>query len=265
MNSNNIMFGKIYKIRSDKNSLPIAIDKYENVIQITDKYKLNRPYVVFYSNDKVYFLPVKTIRNSNKKSTNVDKKNVIIPNINIYGNGVPIGNAINCSTINVMDRELFESLFEKDNKWNNVDLDNEIYYEVMTKLFALVHSNNVQFSQVMGFTETKTKFIKDKKINQQIKDDAFNFINTYTKLLYTPIYFIDKELSKLSDTYLGLRKHFIFLSGLEEDEVNNAMKKPSKTKRQREAKKQASLLDNHQKQKAKDEINTLEDDEGLIL
>ncbi|CAL59035.1 hypothetical protein MBOVJF4428_00293 [Mycoplasmopsis agalactiae] len=252
MNSNIIMFGKIYKVRNNKNNLPIAINKNENTIGTIKNYKLNRPYVVFYSNDKVYFLPVKTIRNSNKKSTNVDKKNIIIPNINIYGNEAPIGNAINCSVINVMDRELFESLFEKDSKWNNVDLDNEIYYEVMTKLLALVHSNNVKFSQVIGFTKTKTEFIKDKKMNQQIKDDALNFINTYTKLLYTPIYFIDKELSKLPDIYLELRKHFIFLSGLEEDEVNNAIKKPSKTKRQRESKKQAALLDNHQKQEAKD-------------
>lgn len=42
-----------------------------------------------------------------------------------------------------MDRELFESFFEKDNKWNNVDLDNEIYYEVMIKLFVFVYFNNV--------------------------------------------------------------------------------------------------------------------------
>lgn len=145
MNSNYIMFGKIYKVWNNKNNLFIVINKNENIIGIIKIYKFNCFYVVFYFNDKVYFLLVKIIWNSNKKLINVDKKNVIIFNINIYGNEVFMGNVINCLVINVMDKELFESFFEKDSKWNNVDLDNEIYYEVMIKLFVFVYFNNVKF------------------------------------------------------------------------------------------------------------------------
>ncbi|CAL59036.1 hypothetical protein V3320_01845 [Mycoplasmopsis agalactiae] len=59
-----------------------------------------------------------------------------------------------------MDRELFESLFEIDNKWNDVELDAKIYKGVMSKLYYTLNSNKVQFYQVKGFGKYKTEFIK---------------------------------------------------------------------------------------------------------
>ncbi|WP_040544064.1 Mbov_0400 family ICE element protein, partial [Metamycoplasma auris] len=91
---NKIVFGKLFKVRSSKNNLPIS-KNYNNNFITTKLGKLNRPYVVFYSNDYVYYLSVKSITKKNQYKTTNDDRNVIIPNINIYGNEAPIGNAIN--------------------------------------------------------------------------------------------------------------------------------------------------------------------------
>ncbi|UOE63497.1 hypothetical protein MbovWib_00415 [Mycoplasmopsis bovis] len=246
---NEIMFGKLFKVRSNKNDLPIAINSGDKIVDTFKKGKLHRPYVVFYSNDYVYYLSVKSITEKNEFNTIKDDRNVIIPNINIYGNEAPIGNAINCSVINVMDRELFESLFEKDSKWNDVELDAKIYKDVMSKLHYTLHSNNVQFSQVIGFTETKTKFIKQKNINSEIKTAAISFIKTYYELLKIPLREINEALSKLPNEYSILKKHFVNLAKHKEKE-NIA---------------HTNQINSTEHNENEEEINTLEDDEGLIL
>ncbi|WP_420329210.1 Mbov_0400 family ICE element protein, partial [Mycoplasmopsis agalactiae] len=89
------MFGKLFKVRSNKNDLPIAINSDAKIIDTFKKGKIHRPYVVFYSNDYVYYLSVKSITKKNQYKTTNDDRNVIVPNRNIYGKEVEIGNAIN--------------------------------------------------------------------------------------------------------------------------------------------------------------------------
>ena len=71
------MIGKIFKVRTKNNSLPIAKNKYHKIISISDQ-KLNRPYVVLFSNEKVYFLSIKTVKKENIKSTYIYKKSIIV-------------------------------------------------------------------------------------------------------------------------------------------------------------------------------------------
>lgn len=71
------MIGKIFKVRTKNNSLPIAKNKYHKIISISDQ-KLNRPYVVLFSNEKVYFLSIKTVKKENIKSTYINKKSIIV-------------------------------------------------------------------------------------------------------------------------------------------------------------------------------------------
>lgn len=71
------MIGKIFKTRTKKYPLPIAKDKQNKIISITNQ-KLNRPYVVLFSNEKVYFLSVKTAKKENIKSTYIYKKSIIV-------------------------------------------------------------------------------------------------------------------------------------------------------------------------------------------
>lgn len=147
------MIGKIFKVRTKNNSLPIAKNKYHKIISISDQ-KLNRPYVVLFSNKKVYFLSIKTVKKENIKSTYIDKENVLIPT-GIYDDN-HFG-AINTSTINVMDRKMFESLYEIDNKWNDYQLSIETYNRVMERLY--INRDNLIYQEVDHFDLDNLKTI----------------------------------------------------------------------------------------------------------
>ena len=88
--------------------------------------------VILFSNEKVYFLSVKTVKKNNINSTFKDKENVLVPN-GIYDDNH--FSAIDTSTINVMDKKLFESLYEIDNVWNDYQLSVETYNRVMERLY----------------------------------------------------------------------------------------------------------------------------------
>lgn len=147
------MIGKIFKVRTKNNSLPIAKNKYHKIISISDQ-KLNRPYVVLFSNEKVYFLSIKTVKKENIKSTYIDKENVLIAT-GIYDDN-HFG-AINTSTINVMDRKMFESLYEIDNKWNDYQLSIETYNRVMERLY--INRDNLIYQEVDHFDLDNLKTI----------------------------------------------------------------------------------------------------------
>lgn len=147
------MIGKIFKVRTKNNSLPIARNKYHKIISISNQ-KLNRPYVVLFSNEKVYFLSVKTAKKENIKSTYIDKENVLIPT-GIYDDN-HFG-AINTSAINVMDRKMFESLYEIDNKWNDYQLSIETYNRVMERLY--INRDNLIYHEVDRFDLDNSKTI----------------------------------------------------------------------------------------------------------
>nr|WP_307909986.1 hypothetical protein [Mycoplasmopsis bovis] len=110
----NKLIGKVYKQRNKENKFPITKDRLGDDIF---GHGINRPYLIFYSDDKVYYLSAKSVSDKNRKNTEDDKGNLILKT-DLYGNDKEI--AINCSVINVMDRKLFESLYVEDSEWNNV-------------------------------------------------------------------------------------------------------------------------------------------------
>lgn len=147
------MIGKIFKQRIKSNLLSIAKNKRWNII-LSNVHKINRPYVVLFSNEKVYFLSVKTVKKHNINSTFKDKENVLVPN-GIYDDNH--FSSIDTSTINVMDRKLFESLYEIDNVWNDYQLSIETYNRVMERLY--INRDNLIYHEVDHFDLDNSKTI----------------------------------------------------------------------------------------------------------
>ncbi|AJM71840.1 Mbov_0400 family ICE element protein [Mycoplasma yeatsii] len=158
------MKGKIYKFKNKNNKLPIARDKFSNEIT-TKSNKLHRPVVVFYSDEKVYYVTVKTLTKINLSSVKNDEgNNVIIYENNIYNKKVhpqAIGNVINCSAINIMKSKMFLELFQLDNKKNNFQISFDIYHQIMTKLYE--NKDNLIYHEVQcfDFKNNKTIWITD--------------------------------------------------------------------------------------------------------
>ncbi|MBT1405235.1 hypothetical protein FCM82_01430 [Mycoplasma bovis] len=162
----NKLIGKVYKQRNKENKFPIAKDRLGDDIF---GHGINRPYLIFYSDDKVYYLSAKSVTDKNRKTTDDDKGNLILKT-DLYGNDKEI--AINCSVINVMDRKLFESLYIEDSEWNNVQTSAIIYDNVMQKLYE--NLNDIQYFEIDSFSDTQTNWkfrdeaLKNKKVCEAI-------------------------------------------------------------------------------------------------
>ncbi|MBT1386589.1 hypothetical protein FCM52_01670 [Mycoplasma bovis] len=162
----NKLIGKVYKQRNKENKFPIAKDRLGDDIF---GHGINRPYLIFYSDDKVYYLSAKSVSDKNRKNTEDDKGNLILKT-DLYGNDKEI--AINCSVINVMDRKLFESLYVEDSEWNNVQTSADIYDKVMHKLYE--NLNDIQYFEIDSFSDTQTNWkfrdegLKNKKVCEAI-------------------------------------------------------------------------------------------------
>ncbi len=162
----NSLIGKVYKQRNKENKFPIAKDRLGDDIF---GHGINRPYLIFYSDDKVYYLSAKSVTDKNRKTTDDDKGNLILKT-DLYGNDKEI--AINCSVINVMDRKLFESLYIEDSEWNNVQTSAIIYDNVMQKLYE--NLNDIQYFEIDSFSDTQTNWkfrdeaLKNKKVCEAI-------------------------------------------------------------------------------------------------
>ncbi|MCE6056372.1 hypothetical protein J7889_02060 [Mycoplasmopsis agalactiae] len=162
----NTLIGKVYKQRNKENKLPIAKNKLGDDIF---GHGINRPYLIFYSDDKVYYLSAKSVTDKNRKTTEDDKGNLILKT-DLYGNDKEI--AINCSVINVMDRKLFESLYVEDSEWNNVQTSAVIYDNVMKALYANLDS--IKFFEVNSITDNAVRWknmeesLKNKKVCEAI-------------------------------------------------------------------------------------------------
>ncbi|CBW53953.1 Conserved hypothetical protein (part of ICE) [Mycoplasma mycoides subsp. capri LC str. 95010] len=164
---NVIMLGKVFRFRNLDNTLPIARDRYFEPID-TSGSKLHRPYVVFYSDDKVYYLTVKTLKKGNEASIyrNQDK-NLILLNKNVYNEwvkGKALGNVIDCSVVNIMDKKLFEQLYQEDEYYNNYQLAPWIYDEVMNKLYENKNKLIFHYAQ-LDFKENKIIWQDTKKFD----------------------------------------------------------------------------------------------------
>ncbi len=162
----NKLIGKVYKQRNKENKFPIAKDRLGDDIF---GHGINRPYLIFYSDDKVYYLSAKSVSDKNRKNTEDDKGNLILKT-DLYGNDKEI--AIKCSVINVMDRKLFESLYIEDSEWNNVQTSAIIYDNVMQKLYE--NLNDIQYFEIDSFSDTQTNWkfrdeaLKNKKVCEAI-------------------------------------------------------------------------------------------------
>ncbi len=162
----NTLIGKVYKQRNKENKFPIAKDRLGDDIF---GHGINRPYLIFYSDDKVYYLSAKSVNDKNRKTTGEDKSNLILKT-DLYGDDKEI--AINCSVINVMDRKLFESLYIEDSEWNNVQTSAVIYDKVMNALYANLDS--IKFFEVDSITDNAIRWknmeesLKNKKVCEAI-------------------------------------------------------------------------------------------------
>ncbi len=162
----NTLIGKVYKQRNKENKLPIAKSKFGDDVM---GHGVNRPYLIFYSDDKVYYLSAKSVNDKNRKTTDDDKGNLILKT-DLYGNDKEI--AIDCSVINVMDSKLFESLYVEDSEWNNVQTSADIYDKVMHKLYE--NLNDIQYFEIDSFSDTQTNWkfrdeaLKNKKVCEAI-------------------------------------------------------------------------------------------------
>ncbi|CAL59085.1 hypothetical protein E5287_01815 [Mycoplasmopsis agalactiae] len=161
-----LLIGKVYKQRNKENKLPIAKSKFgDDIIS----HGVNRPYLIFYSDNKVYYLSAKSVSDKNRKATEDDKGNLILKT-DLYGDDKEI--AVDCSVINVMDRKLFESLYVEDSEWNNVQTSAAIYDKVMQKIYENI--NRIGYFEVAGFSETETLWknndeaLKNKKVYEAI-------------------------------------------------------------------------------------------------
>ncbi|EXU60358.1 Mbov_0400 family ICE element protein [Mycoplasma mycoides] len=188
---NSGMYGKVFRFRNLDNTLPIARDSlFKNIP--TDNSKLHRPYVVFYSDDKVYFLNVKTLKEKNKN--NVDKyidTNVILLNKTIYNQpikGEALGNVIDCSVVNIMNRKLFEQLYQEDEYYNNYQLAPWIYDQVMNKLYENKDNLIVHQLKAFDFENNKTLWYETTKSNdKQNSTDNNKWLARAKKVITTVI------------------------------------------------------------------------------
>ncbi|VEU81665.1 hypothetical protein V2E25_01540 [Mycoplasmopsis arginini] len=125
------MLGRILKTKQEIYKIfPISRNNNFSPIESWNS-KTSRPFVVFYTNDKVYYLSVKSLTKENEKQTLLDKNNLILPQ-GIYDDDHP--SVINCGSINIMDRALFEKIYNVKHYKNNYFLEKEIYCQVINKL-----------------------------------------------------------------------------------------------------------------------------------
>lgn len=105
-----LLIGKVYKQRNKENKFFIVKSKFgDDIIS----YGVNRFYLIFYFDNKVYYLFVKFVSDKNRKVIEDDKGNLILK-IDLYGDDKEI--VVDCFVINVMDRKFFESLYVEDSE-----------------------------------------------------------------------------------------------------------------------------------------------------
>ncbi|PZV99896.1 Mbov_0400 family ICE element protein [Metamycoplasma auris] len=161
-----LLIGRVYKQRKEDSKLPIAKNRYgDDIIG----HGINRPFLIFYSDDKVFYLSAKSITDKNINQTLNDRNNLIL-DVDFYGNNKKI--SIDCSVINVMDKELFEDNFKEDSELNDYLTSPQTYNTVMGKLFS--NLRNISYYEIDCFGINKTYWkpqseaIKNKDICEEI-------------------------------------------------------------------------------------------------
>ncbi|WP_144054527.1 Mbov_0400 family ICE element protein [Mycoplasma putrefaciens] len=172
-----IEIGKVYKERLKNLNFPIAKNRNDTLV---DDHGINRPYIVFFSDEKVYYLSAKSISKKNKKATLKDKFNIVFKK-DLYGEEREI--AINCSVINVMDRKLFESLYVKDDDKNNFQTDTRHYDRIMAKLYEVF--DEITYAEVSHIKNDTNELIWKSTLESRLnKLDCLMIIKGYNYLLF---------------------------------------------------------------------------------
>lgn len=174
----NIEIGKVYKqrYRNTPNAF-IGKDKAGRTIK---GHGIHRPSIVFYSDDKVFYLSAKTVSDDNYEDSRNDPFNLVFEDKDLYGEDRKI--AINCSVINVIDRKLFESLYIPDHPKNNYPTSVEQYNDIMITLFVL--KDKIKYFEVDYIDqESKEPVWKSKSQTQASKDESEMIIKGYHHLI----------------------------------------------------------------------------------
>lgn len=122
----------------------------------------HHPFVIFYDNENVYYLTLKTGREKTKDN----KLNIRFADGLFYDN---YDTVVNCSVINVMKREEFELSFEPDGYDNDTKFKNGMQAEpskfksVINKLHENITNGNISFE----YYEAQ-KIPRDKKVKYGI-------------------------------------------------------------------------------------------------
>lgn len=146
----NINIGSIWRFRDlDYTNSFMSRNKDNSIIQDY------HPLVVFYNDDYVYYLTAKSLfdRKTNKRrdefGENITFENGLLDEKH--------GAIVNCTSINIMKREEFESLFELENQYNNSMISDEKYKRIIEKLVWNIENHNVVFHQAIVFCDEKER------------------------------------------------------------------------------------------------------------
>ncbi|MGX9339691.1 Mbov_0400 family ICE element protein [Mycoplasma sp. 1890] len=172
--------GTIWKIRDKQKSLfPIGRNIGKQSYFQHDFSKVDRPYVIFIASDKVFYLSVKTLSEKNKVESLKDKTNIILKN-GIYNDNHP--SVINTRAINVMDKDLFFSLYELDNEKNNVFLSQEIYDKIMLQIQKNIEASKFEFFEISKFANDQHPIWESKWSINKYKDFIHKAVSYYNLL-----------------------------------------------------------------------------------
>ncbi|QVK06992.1 Mbov_0400 family ICE element protein [Mycoplasma mycoides] len=192
--------GKIYKNRNQEYDFFIAKDKDDELIK---GHGINRPFIIFYSDDKVYYLSAKSISKKNRKKTLADKFNVVFKT-DLYGEDKEV--AINCSVINIMDRKLFESLYVKDDDMNNFQTTPWHYDKIMGTLYR--YFDEITYAEASHIDNDTQQLVWKSTLESKLnKLDCLKVIKGYNYLLFESD-ISRKELLDKPDKFFSLVTSF---------------------------------------------------------
>ncbi|UWD34757.1 hypothetical protein NX779_02995 [Mycoplasma cottewii] len=218
-----LIIGKIYKQRYKNNKIPIARNKDGSIIMGNG---IHRPFIVFFSDDKVYYLATKTVKVKNKRKTSTDPQNLTLET-DLYGKDDRTI-SVNCSVINVMERKLFESLYILDDERNDFQTDPDTYNKIMKHLFK--HKDDLSISEFDYFDfENKEPIFKTDEIANRNRQEVEMIIVGYNHLINETHIIPELILDKPDHFYEVVKECFYVSKYGAQDELSEAYyKKNSK-------------------------------------
>lgn len=218
-----LKIGKVYKQRYKNNKIPIARDKNGEKIKGNG---IHRPFIVFFSDDKVFYLTTKTVKDENRRKTTNDPQNLTLE-MDLYGNDDRTI-SVNCSVVNVMERKLFESLYILDDERNDFQTDPDTYNKIMEHLFK--HKDDISISEFDYFDfDNKQPIFKADEIANRNRQEVEMIIVGYNHLINETNIIPELILDKPDHFYEVVKECFYVSKYGAQDELSKAYyKKNSK-------------------------------------